>query len=114
MRLTVGLEPTTPQNAAGRMTDPFVCAPLAAGTPPAATAAAEPIDEPPDVRDGSQGLSVWLGVMNASSAVTVFPSTIAPAASAARTAGQVSCGTRPAKSALPFSVGMPAVSKMSF
>ncbi len=96
MRPTVGLNPTIPQNAAGLITDPFVCEPIAAGTTPAATAAADPMDEPPDVRDGSHGLSVWPGVMNASSAVTVFPSTIAPAVSAARTAGQVSSGTRPA------------------
>ena len=113
MRPTVGLKPTTPQNAAGRITEPLVCEPIAAGTTPAATAAADPIDEPPGVREGSQGFSAWPGVMNASSAVTVFPSTIAPAASAALTAGHVTSGTRPANSALPFSVGIPAVSKMS-
>src|SRR5258705_12154224 len=96
MRPTVGLKPTTPQNAAGLMTDPFVCDPIAAGTTPAATAAADPMDEPPDVRDGSHGLSVWPGVMNASSAGTGFPSTIAPAASAARTPGHEASGTRPA------------------
>src|SRR5688500_12834954 len=105
MRPTVGLKPTTPQNDAGRITEPFVCEPIAAGTTPAATAAADPIDEPPGVRDGSHGLSVGPGVRYASSAVTVFPSTIAPAASADRTAGQLASGTRPANSALPFSVG---------
>jgi hypothetical protein len=36
------LKPTMPQNAAGRITDPLVCVPIAAGTNPAATAAAEP------------------------------------------------------------------------
>src|SRR5438093_11545594 len=113
MRPTVGLKPTIPQNAAGRMTEPFVCEPIAAGTTPAATAAADPIDEPPGVREGSHGFSVWPGVMNASSAVTVFPSTIAPAASAALTAGHVVVGTRPANRALPFSVGLPAVSTLS-
>ena len=46
-RPNVGLKPTTPQNAAGRMTEPFVWLPTASGTTPAATAAAEPMDEPP-------------------------------------------------------------------
>src|SRR2546421_12884453 len=101
MRPTVGLKPTTPQNAAGRITEPFVCEPIAAGTTPAATAAADPIDEPPGVREGSQGFSVWPGVMNASSADTVFPRTIAPAASPALPAGHVAPRTRPAHSAPP-------------
>src|SRR5258705_13445384 len=97
MRPTVGLNPTIPQNAAGLITDPFVCDPIAAGTTPAATAAADPMDEPPDVRDGSHGLSVWPGVMNASSAVKVFPSTIAPALPAPRTPGPAASGTAPAE-----------------
>jgi len=44
-----GLNPATPQNAAGRITDPAVCVPNVIGTKPAATAAAEPADEPPGV-----------------------------------------------------------------
>ena len=48
-RAAVGLNPTTPQYAAGRITEPLVCVPIAAGTCPAATAAAEPDDEPPGV-----------------------------------------------------------------
>src|SRR5258705_11449374 len=108
MRPTVGLNPTIPQNAAGLITDPFVCDPIAAGTTPAATAAADPMDEPPDVRDGSHGLSVWPGVMNASSAETVFPSTDGPAASVARTPGPGSSRTPPAVSALPVPVRRPA------
>ena len=40
------------------MTEPLVCVPSASGTMPAATAAAEPEDEPPGVRDGSCGLRV--------------------------------------------------------
>ena len=46
--------------------------------------------------------------------MTVLPITIAPAASSARTGSDERSGTRPRKSAEPFSVGMPAVSKMSF
>src|SRR5260370_40634255 len=44
----VGLSPTTPQQAAGRRIEPPVSLPMAPATRPAATAAAEPLDEPPD------------------------------------------------------------------
>ena len=54
----VGLKPTTPQNAAGRITEPSVCVPMATGTNPAATAAAEPDDDPPGVCAGFHGLRV--------------------------------------------------------
>ena len=46
----VGLTANTPQNAAGRITDPLVWVPSASGTILAATAAADPDDEPPGVR----------------------------------------------------------------
>ena len=42
--------------------EPAVCEPSAAGTIPSATAAAEPLDDPPGVRDGSWGLRVFPGV----------------------------------------------------
>ena len=45
----VGLKPTMPQNAAGRSTDPPVCVPSASGTMKSATAAADPLEEPPGV-----------------------------------------------------------------
>ncbi|CPL70394.1 Uncharacterised protein [Bordetella pertussis] len=48
--------------AAGRISDPAVCEPKASGTIPAATAAAEPLDESPGVREGSRGLAVGPGV----------------------------------------------------
>ena len=38
-----------PQNAAGRITEPAVCVPKASGAMRSATAAAEPLDEPPGV-----------------------------------------------------------------
>src|SRR5436309_379464 len=47
--LNDGLKPATPQKAAGRMTDPPVWVPIATATMLAATAAAEPDDEPPGV-----------------------------------------------------------------
>ena len=95
-RPTLGLNPTTPQNAAGRITDPFVWLPIAKGTTPAATAAADPIDEPPDVRERSQGLRVGPGWAIASSAVTVFPTMIAPAARRFRTTSASFSAMRPA------------------
>src|SRR6185503_13268377 len=46
----------TPERAAGWRTDPPVSDPSATRTIPAATAAAEPPDEPPGTRSGSIGL----------------------------------------------------------
>ena len=57
----VGLKPTTPQKAAGRITEPPVWVPTASGTWPAATAAADPDDEPPGVRPGRRGFRVFAG-----------------------------------------------------
>src|SRR5262245_50885088 len=51
----VGFTPTTPQSAAGCRTEPPVSDPRAAGTMRAATAAAEPPDEPPGTRVRSHG-----------------------------------------------------------
>ena len=74
----VGLYPTTPQNAAGRTIDPVVCVANATGTMPAATAAADPDDEPPGVRVGSCGFVVDPGGHAANSVVTSFPRTTMP------------------------------------
>src|SRR5690606_16480302 len=82
----VGLAPTTPQNDAGRTIDPAVCVPIANGRMPAPTAAADPLDEPPGVRDVSCGLRVGPGWNSANSVVTVLPSTTAPAARSRATA----------------------------
>jgi hypothetical protein len=54
----VGRRPTTPQSEAGCLTEPPVSVPRAQGARPAATAAAEPPDEPPGTRSGSHGLRV--------------------------------------------------------
>ena len=109
----LGLKPTTPQKAAGRITEPAVWVPTASGTCPAATAAAEPDDEPPGVRPGAAGLRVGAGCMKASSVVAVLPRISAPAAFSRATTKASSRGTRPASSAVPFSVGIRAVSMMS-
>src|SRR5262245_26842529 len=52
----VGRKPVTPQNDAGVMIEPDVSEPMANGTSPAATAAAEPDEEPPDQNERSQGV----------------------------------------------------------
>src|SRR4051812_6176929 len=51
-----GFMPKRPQQAAGVRIEPPPSLAWAAGTMPAATAAAAPPDEPPGVRDRSQGL----------------------------------------------------------
>src|SRR5258707_9059994 len=79
-RPKLGFKPTTPQYAAGRITDPPVCVPIASGTMKSATAAAEPLDEPPGVGIGFFGCDVGPGWRLANSVVTVLPRRIAPAA----------------------------------
>ena len=61
-RPKLGLRANTPQNDAGRIKDPAVCVPSASGTMPAATAAAEPLDEPPGVCAMFHGFAVGPGV----------------------------------------------------
>ena len=96
------------------MTEPLVCVPRAAGTKPAATAAAEPLDDPPGVWSGFQGFLVFPGERKAHSVVTVFPMTKAPRASSRSITAADSVGMWPAKAGEPICVGMPAVAKMSF
>ncbi len=57
-RPKVGFSPNTPQSEAGTLTEPLVSEPRPNGTSPAATAAAEPPDEPPAMHAGSCGLAV--------------------------------------------------------
>ena len=52
----VGLNPTTPQRDAGTLIEPPVSLPTAQSHMPAATAAADPPDDPPGIRSGSCGL----------------------------------------------------------
>ena len=80
-----GLSPTRPQHAAGMRIEPPPSLPCATGTIPAATAAAEPPEEPPGVRSRSQGLRVGpnrraslVGRMPYSGSVVV-PTTMKPA-----------------------------------
>ena len=75
----VGLQPNTPQKEAGRVIDPPVCDPIATGHMPAATAAADPLEEPPGVWARFHGLRVGGGSKHANCVVTVLPSITAPA-----------------------------------
>ena len=109
----LGFMPQTPQKAAGRTTEPAVWVPRASGTPPAATVAAEPEDEPPGVRESACGLRVAFAAPQASSVVTVLPRISAPAARRRRTTVASAPGLRPSSSGVPFSVGWSAVSMMS-
>ncbi len=61
----VGFMPATPQNDAGRVIEPPVWLPIAPKHMPQATAAAEPLDDPPGVRSRFQGLRVIGGSIQA-------------------------------------------------
>src|SRR5919204_5889708 len=54
----VGFSPTIPHRAAGWRTEPPVSVPSAHVAMPLATAAADPLDEPPGTRSGSHGFRV--------------------------------------------------------
>src|SRR5205823_3644172 len=81
----VGLRPTTPQQAAGSRIEPPVSLPRAPTTKPAATAAAEPLEEPPAAWPRFHGFwtSPWWGLSpkgpSASSVMLSLPSVTAPA-----------------------------------
>ena len=83
--------PTTPHSAAGWRIDPPVSEPSASGANPAATAAAEPPDDPPGTRDRSWGLRVGpkaefsVELPMANSSRLVLPTTTAPAAASRST-----------------------------
>ena len=74
-----------PQSAAGCLIEPPVSEPSAHGAMPAATAAAEPPDEPPGTRSGSHGLRVGpkaefsVDEPMANSSMFVLPSSDRPA-----------------------------------
>ncbi len=80
---------------------------------PAATAAAEPLLEPPGVRPRFHGLRVPRGTVAANSVVTVLPTMTAPASRRAATQAASFSERQPANSGEPISVGMSTVSMMS-
>src|SRR5439155_25681741 len=72
-RPQVGLHAATPQYDAGRVIDPPVCDAIAPRHMPHATAAAEPLLDPPGVRSAFHGLRVGGGSKLAYCVVTVLP-----------------------------------------
>src|SRR5664279_2477219 len=84
VRARVGFSPNRPQQEAGMRIEPPPSLPCAAGTMPAATAAAAPPDEPPDVRSGFHGLrvvpcnAVSVDAARPISGVLVFPKMTRP------------------------------------
>ena len=81
-----------PQNAAGCRTEPPVSDPSAMRVMPAATAAAEPPDDPPGTRSGASGFFVGPKALFsvdepiANSSMFVLAMTMAPASRSRRTA----------------------------
>src|SRR5215211_165674 len=117
MRPWLGLKPTRPANEPGMRVEPPPSLAVASGTAPAATAAADPPDDPPGVRLGSQGFRVTphaLVLVNDSvpnSGAAVLPSGTAPAARSRATCTESpATGPRPLNSSDPNEVGMPAQS----
>ena len=78
------------------MVEPPVCVPSAAGTMPSATAAAEPLDEPPGIWAGASGCLVPAGWAKANSVVTVLPRMSAPASRRRATQAASRAGRWPA------------------
>ena len=104
-----------PQNAAGPRIEPPVSEPVAPCTSPAASAAPEPLLEPPGTWSRFHGLRAggkrWPGncIPNANSWVMSLPSITVPAACQRCTQVASSSGTQSASSAEPPVVRMPRV-----
>src|SRR5690606_40208233 len=123
-RPTVGLKPTTPLAAAGQTMEPLVSVPTAAGTSPAATAAALPEDEPQGLRSRAWGLRVspptaLQPLMEpeprklAHSDRFALPAITAPASRSRATSGASRPGALSISASDPAVVGMSAVSMLS-
>jgi len=111
----VGLSPTMPHSAAGIRTLPPMSVPSANGTQPEATAAPDPPDDPPGVREISQGLRVMphsgesVNPEVANSGVFVLPTIMAPAVSSRSTSTGFQSGTQFCSSFEPRVVSLPLV-----
>jgi hypothetical protein len=77
-----------------------------------ATAAAEPLLDPPSVRLVSHGLCAPRGSVEANSVVTALPRITAPASRSAATLAASRPVRQPTNSSEPCSVGISAVSMM--
>jgi hypothetical protein len=118
-RPRVGLSPTRPLHDEGMRIDPPPSLPWAMGAIPAATAAPAPLDDPPGVRSGSQGLRVMprasLSVKGTvpNSGVVVLPSSTNPASTNRCTTGSEAPAGSGLAPADPKVVGQPATSLRS-
>jgi hypothetical protein len=116
----VGFSPTTPDSAAGCLTEPPVSVPRAQTASPAATAAADPPDDPPGTVPRSHGLCTGPNAEFsfedpiANSSQLVLPTRTAPAASSRSHAAQSYGGTKASRIFEPHVVRMPFVASTSF
>src|SRR5215210_779093 len=103
--------PTIPQSAAGWRIEPPVSVPIAQGARPAATAAAEPPEDPPGTRVRSHGFCTGpkpefsFDEPIANSSMLVLPRTGAPPARRLRTAVDVYTGLWPSRIRDPAALG---------
>jgi hypothetical protein len=120
VRPTVGRSAATPHSAAGTRTLPPPSMPRAKAATPAATAAAEPEEEPPAWRAGSCGLrgvpqcGLRPVMPTPTSWQLALPSRMAPAARRAATQGaSPATGRTEARKDVPAVVGWPTASTAS-
>src|SRR3954469_20054505 len=108
-----------PLNAAGIRIDPPWSPPSARSTSPEPTSAALPLELPPVVRDGSQGLrtgpehEVWLPPEKQRASQTALPGIVAPGASNRLPTVASRLGTKPSRVCEPFIIGTPATTVLS-
>jgi hypothetical protein len=115
-RPKVGRRPVVPQRMHGSTMLPKVSLPMAKGTNPAETAAAEPALEPPEPSSRNQGLLVRPPnqmSFRASAPSDSLATRMAPAARSRAMTVASSFGTRFRKGSAPQVVRMPAVSSRS-
>src|SRR5689334_3180064 len=111
--------PVVPVSAAGWRIEPPVSVPSAPGTRPAATAAAEPPDEPPGTRVGSHGFFTGpyaefsFDEPIANSSIDSLPTRIAPASFSFRDGVPSYGGTQPSRIFEPAVVSRPLVTNRS-
>ena len=112
--------PTVPHSAAGWRIDPPVSEPSAAIARSAATAAADPPDDPPGTRSRSQGLRTgWKAEFSfddpiANSSMLALPRNTAPASRSRSTTQASYGGTKSARIRLAQVVLTPRVARTSF
>ena len=95
------------------MVEPLVWLPIASGTISAPTAAAEPLDEPPGVCSGLRGLRVLPG-KNRQTRANCFADDHRAGRAQQRNDSRVARRRASGEIGEPYSVGMSAVSKISF